>query len=191
MVEKDGLKVSCSRIEGGRKEKGVREEVRGKQFKYRSMIPQLITHAAQLAALGSNRFRLKALSNAYSVTPPAACSSRFYGDLSGSVTKPSLSNFFVEAELYFFRFLLPGKSPFAPSSSSSSLSICGEILSEEKNKLIIIIITNNANSDPYTSPFRPGKKEKKKKTRRPYEEMTRAIEKILCLHHRLPVLLLP
>lgn len=103
---KDGLKVSCSRIEGGRKEKGGREEVRGKQFKYRSMIPQLITHAAQLAALGINRFRLKALSNAYSVTPPAACSSRFYGDLSGSVTQAKLIQLFCGGRALLLSFFI-------------------------------------------------------------------------------------
>lgn len=191
MVEKDGLKVSCSRIEGGRKEKGVREEVRGKQFKYRSMIPQLITHAAQLAALGSNRFRLKALSNAYSVTPPAACSSRFYGDLSGSVTKPSLSNFFVEAELYLFRFLLPREKPFCAVIIIIISIYLWRNSIRRKKKVIIIIITNNADSDPTHRHSDQGKRKRKKKTRRPYEEMTRAVEKILCLHYRLPVLLLP
>lgn len=134
--------------------------MRGKQFKYRSVIPQLITHAAQLAALGINRFRLKALSNAYSVTPPAACSSRFYGDLSGSVTKPSLSNvLWRQSSITSFVFHCRGKSPFAPSSSSSnSPSICGEIPSVKKCNNYYY---KQYRFGPCTPPFRPGKEEKK------------------------------
>jgi len=77
------------------------------------MIPKLITHAAQLAALGINRFRLKALSNAYSVTPPAACSSGFYGRLSGSVTKPGLPDLFCGGSAFFLLLLIAeGKALF-------------------------------------------------------------------------------